>query len=84
MSPSAPERGSRDRIAPGFGRRLAYYLIGIAIGLLLLGFFQQMRTAAHTRQLARPGASPDAAPREGAPPESATRTPGEQPGAVDD
>lgn len=30
----------------GFGRRLAYYLIGIAIGLVLLGFLRAARQEA--------------------------------------
>ncbi|MBX3361083.1 MAG: hypothetical protein KF705_06545 [Phycisphaeraceae bacterium] len=41
----------------GFMRRLAHYCIGLAIGLVLLGFFQQRRAAEWSaRQQAREGA----------------------------
>lgn len=42
----------------GFGRRLAYYLIGIAIGLVLLGFLQAAKKGATQKPLAQPAASP--------------------------
>ncbi len=44
-------------MAPGFRRRLAVYLMGVAIGLMLLGLFAQARSAAARRQqaAARPG-----------------------------
>ncbi|MCC6952019.1 MAG: hypothetical protein IT433_11325 [Phycisphaerales bacterium] len=42
----------------GFGRRLAYYLIGIAIGLVLLGFLHSAKKGATQKPLAPPAASP--------------------------
>ena len=36
----------------GFPRRLGVFLVGIAIGFIVLGFFQRMRQAAAQRTLA--------------------------------
>ena len=43
---SAPDQEREPRIAPGFARRLSYYLFGIAIGLLMLGLINQARQRA--------------------------------------
>jgi hypothetical protein len=40
------ENRTDTRIAPGFRRRLSYYVFGIAIGLLMLGLINQARQRA--------------------------------------
>ena len=68
----------------GFGRRLATYLMGIAIGLMILGMFQRMKANAQRSQDAAaqaaqndesPAPAPDAAPGL-----SADGPPSDQPG----
>lgn len=41
----------------GFGRRLAYYLIGIAIGLVLLGFLRAAKDGATRKPPPPPAAA---------------------------
>ena len=71
-----------NRVAPGFVRRLSYYLIGIAIGLILLGYFQQMRAASRQAAPANPPAEAGGATPDGgeAPPASTPRPGDEQDG----
>jgi len=69
----------------GFTKRLGYYLLGIAIGLMLYGFFQQARTRAlqqraAQRQAAQQGADPQTP---GGNPRS-TSTPDDAPGPAED
>lgn len=42
----------------GFMRRLAYYAIGLAIGCMMLGMFQHLRTQEHRSRIAARGAAP--------------------------
>jgi len=62
---------SRSGIAPGFLRRLSYYVIGITIGLVMLGLIQRAKHRATAS-----GAGQD---NSATTPESATRPPDEQP-----
>ena len=66
---SAPEQDTGTRIAPGFARRLSYYIFGIAIGLLMLGLINQARHRAKSHQADAPANQTD---------ESMTRSPDEQ------
>ncbi len=67
---SGSEHSGGTRIAPGFRRRLSYYVLGIAIGLLMLGLINQ----AKKRSAANNATQQSSATA----PESATRPPGEQ------
>ena len=48
MSQDPAPADQHDRIAPGFARRLSYYVFGIAIGLLMLGLINQARSRARS------------------------------------
>lgn len=66
---SADEHESGTRVAPGFARRLSYYVFGIAIGLLMLGLINQARHRAKAHQAEAPANQTN---------ESETRSPDEQ------
>ncbi len=70
MEPHEQSRSERAGIAPGFGRRLSYYVFGIAIGLLMLGLINQARQRSASNNGAQQNSASD--------PESATRPPREQ------
>lgn len=44
------QKGTGERA--GFMRRLAYYAIGLAIGFMMLGLFQRLRTQEHQARVA--------------------------------
>lgn len=62
MTPPNGSEHSRSGVAPGFGRRLAVYLFGVAIGLMLLGLVQRMRAASRPPAPAPAASGGDATP----------------------
>ncbi|MEZ6242379.1 MAG: hypothetical protein R3B57_04985 [Phycisphaerales bacterium] len=81
MTPHEEIHASDSGIAPGFLRRLAVYLFGVAIGLMLLGLFQQLRGASSppTRGQGAAQTPGDGAPTPADAPESTPR-PGDEQG----
>jgi hypothetical protein len=63
-------------------RRLAYYAIGLAIGFMLLGLFQRLRTQEHAARMAEQEAQRGGSPGSiSTPPQPAHPSTGGAPGA---
>lgn len=61
VPPAIPESPqARARARREFRQRLAYFLIGLAIGLIMLGMFQRLRTQEAARRAAERQAGSEA------------------------